>query len=263
MRALTLILPFYKNRGMLREQQRVWRDYSPEVRAQLHVIVVDDVSPPDQRALEAVEETGIGSFSLYRNVDTKRRWNWLFARNLGVAQAKTDWVLMTDIDHLIPPSTMMALLTMPLDERNIYRLARVDAPRPWPYAISDCPVREKKRFHPNTWLMTRTMYDRVGGYDERLSGCYGTDGEFRDRVNANARAVVCLPDVMVRYAREVIEDASTLPDEFTRKNDPANDEELRRRRAKREAVAGWKPLRVTFKWVHELTVTPQPSEVAC
>ncbi len=247
-RPLTLVLPYFQNAGMLVEQQRVWADYAPEVRAQLHVIVVDDCSPKGTRVdRKTLQREGLGSLRVYR-CTTKVRWNWLFGRNLGMQQASTEWVLLTDIDHVLPPDTARTLMTMSLDAAAVYRLQRVDAKAPWPYRIEDCGVREAKRFHPNTWYLTRAMYDRIGGYDERLSGCYGTDGEFRDRVQKTAKAIVALPAVMVRYGREIIPDASTPPEILTRKNDPANDDDLRRRRAERDQIPGWRPLRVTFPY---------------
>src|SRR6516164_6929587 len=42
---LTLVLPYFQNRGMLAEHYRVWRDYPSDLRARLHVVVVDDCSP--------------------------------------------------------------------------------------------------------------------------------------------------------------------------------------------------------------------------
>lgn len=249
MTALTLVLPHFCNLGMLAEHQRVWAEYPAEVRARLHVIIVDGGSPkgarPSKKLLGLVE--GLGSLRVFR-ITEHVRWNWLASRNLGVAQAMTDWVLLTDVDHLLPVETCQALLDATLDPSCVYRLARVDAPHPWPYTIADCPVRETKRFHPNTWLLTRTMYDAIGGYDERLAGCYGTDGEFRDRVQATARAVVLLNDVLVRYSREVIPDASTPPEVYTRKNDPVNDADLLKRREARAKIPDWTPLRGTFPW---------------
>lgn len=256
MRDLTLILPYYRNAGMLQEQQAIWRTYAPELKAHLHVIVVDDGSPKFQ-AQRYVEPTGIASFRLFRTlIDV--RWNWLFCRNLGVAKATTEWVLLTDIDHALPAETLAGILSAELDPRAAYRLARVDAPHPWPYAIADCPAREDKRFHPNTWLLTRALYDAAGGYDERLSGCYGTDGEFRDRIQAKAMAVILRSDwQLVRYGREVLPDASTVG--LTRKGDPANDADLRTRREVRARQALWRPLRLTFPYA----AVELPEAVTC
>jgi hypothetical protein len=197
-KALTLVLPYYRNGSMLREHQRVWRSYHPDLRRRLHVIVVDDGSPVDPAvdAFEPVE--GLASQRLYR-IGVDVRWNWLTCRNLGVDQALSLWVLLTDIDHVLPAETLASILDGDwLDGVNVYRLSRVDAPNLTPY-----------KPHPNTWLLTRKMFDRIGGYDERFSGYYGSDAEFRERVQKHARAIVMRPEAMVRYPREVIADAST------------------------------------------------------
>jgi hypothetical protein len=231
-RELTLVLPYYENPGMLREQQRQWRTYPAALAAALHVIVVDDGSP-QAPALPHVEDVPLASFLLLRTgVDV--RWNWLFCRNLGVAKATTEWVLLTDIDHVLPVETLRALVEGPLDPEVAYRFSRVDAPNLTPY-----------KPHPNTWLMTRAMFDRTGGYDERLSGFYGTDGEYRDRVSAAAREVVLRDDVMVRYSRDVIADASTTT--YGRK-EPQDRDALRLLREERAKNAAWRPKRLTFTW---------------
>jgi len=232
MRPITLVLPFYENQGMLREQQRVWRAYPEDIKAQLHVVVVDDGSPRDP-ALPVVEPTGIASFRLYRiRVDV--RWNWLACRNFGVHVATTEWVLLTDIDHVVPERTLRALMTETLDKTVVYRFSRVDAPALTPY-----------KPHPNSWFLTRRMYDAIGGYDERFSGYYGTDAEFRDRVQRTARAVVLRPDPLIRYPREVIADASTTTYGRKEKRDHVNVARIREARAR---IPHWKTKRLTFPY---------------
>lgn len=232
MKALTLVVPYYENPTMLVEQQRVWRDYPEDLKARLHVIVVDDGSPEHQAAGYAADP-GVASFRLYR-IGVDVRWNWLACRNLGVDQSTTEWVLLTDIDHVLPAETLRALLGDQLQSRSVYRFSRVDAPHLTPY-----------KPHPNTWLMTRTMFDAIGGYDERFSGYYGTDAEFRDRVQATAKAVVLRPEVMIRYPGEVIADARTT--NYGRK-EPQDRENVTRIRAERERIPNWRPLRLTFPW---------------
>lgn len=249
-RDLTLILPHFSNLGMFSEQQRVWLDYPAKLRSALHVIVVDDASPKGQRpSSKQVTVHGLGSLRIFR-CTKKVRWNWLFARNLGVLQAGTKWLLLTDIDHVLPVETLARILGGELHEDRAYRLSRADAPHAWPYALTDCPSYKP---HPNTWLMTKGLYNAIGGYDERLSGCYGTDAEFRTRVANTARAVTMLPEVMVRYPREIIADASTTI--YTRKNDPVNDADLSKRRDDRDKIPNWRPLRVTFPYTLEYDST--------
>lgn len=232
MKSITLILPYYMNPGMFRHQQRVWREYSDDVRARLHVVVVDDGSPQTPAA-DVVEPTGVASFRLYRTlVDV--RWNWLFCRNLGVHVATTDWVLLTDIDHVVPEQTLRALMTEALEAKTAYRFSRVDAPHLVPY-----------KPHPNSWFLTRSLFDRIGGYDERFSGFYGTDSEFRERVHRAARAVVLRSDVLIRYPREVLPDASTTT--YGRK-EPKDRANVQRIRATRAQIPHWRPKRLTFPY---------------
>lgn len=231
-RQITLVLPYYDNPGILREQQRTWSTYRHKLKGCLNVIVVDDGSPR-WPALAAVEETGIASFRLYR-LGVDRRWNWLACRNLGVAEAKTDWVILTDIDHVLPAETLEAVAHEPLDPETVYRFSRVDAPHLTPY-----------KPHPNSWLLTRAMYDTIGGYDERFSGFYGTDADFRERVQTTARAIVMRSDVLIRYPREVIPDASTTTYGRKEEQDRVN---VTRIRAERALIPDWRPLRLTFPW---------------
>jgi hypothetical protein len=242
-RPITFICAYYDNAAMLREQLRIWRSFPPEVKAAFHAIVTDDVSPTP--AKPHVEPTGIASIQLYRTLE-KRPWNWLFGRNLGAEKSHTRWIVLTDIDHVLPVETVEYLQTADLDDACVYRFTRVDAPDLQP-KLKD----GKAHPHPNTWCLTIKLFDRIGGYDERFSGHYGSDGEFRDRVHAHAKAVVMLPQVHIRYPREVIADASTTA--FPRKS-VADGEAVARIRAERAQIPNWRPLRVTFPYVHELTL---------
>lgn len=240
-RELTLVMPMFMNLGMLAEQQKVWMDYPVKVRQRLHVVVVDDCSPKGHRpSPKAIQAEGLASFRVYRLLE-KKRWNWLAGRNLGAKLTTTDWMLLTDIDHALPRETLISLIDRDLEATHVYRFGRIDAPHPWPYHMWDC---SPYKGHPDTWLMTRDMFfsDGVGGYDERLSGCYGTSGEFKDRVLATARAHVRLPEVMIRYPRTIIADASTSPNVYTRKCDPKNENALRKLKARRDEIPNWRPL---------------------
>jgi hypothetical protein len=241
---------------MLLEQQRVWSAYPADVRARLHIVVVDDCSPRGlhaSRALLALHTSkavvaldSLASFRIFRLLE-KKRWNWLACRNLGARMAESDWVLLTDIDHVVPARTMSALLDEPLRTDDAYRFKRVTATQLWPY---DLDAQPEYKPHNDSWFLTRALFfhPKVFGYDERLSGCYGTSGEFTDRLRATARATVLRDDRIVRYPREVLPDASTSPDVYTRKNDPVNDEDLRQRKKARAHIPDWAPLHGLTPW---------------
>lgn len=246
-RDLTLVLPHFCNLGMFAEQQKVWASYPAKMRRRLHVIVVDDCSPEGlYPTAESVTVDGLASLRIYRLLE-KKRWNWPACRNLGAKVATTEWMLLTDIDHVLPQETLEYLLCGKLHATVAYRFKRVTATQTWPYRVSDQPAYKS---HNDTWLMTRDFFyfddgvTFVGGYDERLSGCYGSSGEFTHRVRAASAASddVYLDQVMVRYPREIIADASTSPDVYTRKGDPVNDADIRDRKAARDLIAGWRPL---------------------
>ncbi len=184
-RPFTFIFPYYENPVMLLRQYAAIAALPPDVRSALHVIVVDDGSPktPASPPLEAYttgdvipeyadeaaqvadsgrRRLGIASFQLFR-VEVDVRWNWLTCRNIAAHHAKTDWLLMTDIDHQLPEATARRIQEKKLDPAKTYRFSRVDAPGMTSY-----------KPHPNSWLFTGERFDRIGGYDERFSGFYGT-----------------------------------------------------------------------------------------
>lgn len=234
MKNATLILPYYDNPTMLLEQIRVIGSWPEKIRNRWSLIVVDDGSP-DAPASEAFKHIPDGELpvltSLYRlTVDIP--WNWIGARNRGVERCGTEFFLMTDIDHLVPAETARKLVEAYHDPKTGYRFSRVSAPDLSPYHP-----------HPNSWFMTKTHFDRVGGYDERFSGGYGTDKEFMNRVTSRSRRVVILDEVLIRVGREVIPDASTT--RYERKT--AKDAE-RKARVRAMIAENPKQLRLSFPW---------------
>jgi hypothetical protein len=120
--------------GMLRQYER----YDPKLLDLLHFVVVDDGSPL---------RFEIPHFDLnltWLRVDEDIRWNQSGSRNLGVVYAKSDKVLMTDLDHEFP------------QERDVETGAL-------------------RKGHSNTFFLSRARFMRFGGYDEEFSGHYGSE----------------------------------------------------------------------------------------
>lgn len=238
MNRITLCMAYYENPGMLRRQLELLAGLPESLRAQISLIVVDDGSPTapaaeictGARAWLPPAVGGLAEARLYRmGVDVA--WNMDACRNLAAAEAGTDWVLLTDIDHLIPAKTWNKILTAELRPSVVYKFGRVSEPDLKPY-----------KQHPNTWLMTRAIFDKAGGYDERFAGWYGTDGDFRNRVTAKA-PVLNFKEPIIRVPREVTPDASTTT--LVRRS-PENAAAIERIKAERAAIKGWKTIRGRF-----------------
>lgn len=232
MRPFTLIMAYYDNPQMLMEHARCWTQLPAELSKHIHIVVVDDGSPrsPAREALQSVELPPLASIQVWRML-TDVAWNQDACRNLGAKHASTEWLLLTDMDHVVPVATWQRLITGKLDKRVAYRFGRVSAPRLEPY----------KR-HPNSWALTKHTYWECGGYDERLAGNYGTDGDFFVRVKGR-KNIVDLPEVLVRVPREVVPDASTTT---LKRKDPAEKDNIRRLLAERATDPHWKPLHFSF-----------------
>mgnify|MGYP001578485316 CR=1 FL=1 len=242
---VTIIMPYYDNPEMLSNQLDTiacyGRGYSDDdyILPFIEYIVVDDCSPKypaedvfkKQKSFLAAQRL---DYRLYRtSVDV--RWNWLFCRNLGAQESKYKWIVMTDIDHYIPKDTMKNLVYHEHCNKSAYRFSRKDYPELTPY-----------KPHPNSWFMSRSLFlDKVGGYDERFSGYYGSDGEFRDRVKTKTKETYLLYDHLSRVPREIVPDASTTTYERKAEQDHLN---IPRIRAEIEASQDKTPKRLTFPW---------------
>lgn len=221
-KTFTLIMPYYENPEFLSKQIDHLRSI-PFLG--LGLTIVDDGSPK-YPAEEVLKQNKFSGVRLFR-IDVDVRWNWLAARNIAVRHATTDWIMLTDMDHMLPKLTLRTLVYGQHSKNTIYRFSRVGA---------------KTHPHPNSWFMTREMYWKVGGYDEALSGYYGTDGEYRRRCAATA------PIRIMDVALELHEhegDASTMA--YKRKQP----EDARAKQLIKARRPGWKPKVLSFPY-HEV-----------
>lgn len=218
-------MPYYDNPQFLSFQIGHWLRFPPAVRSQLSAIIVDDGSPkPASEVLAWVRRPfPIRIFRIAVDV----RWNWIAARNIGMTEAPWGWCLLTDMDHVLPTSTAAAVLEADLDPETIYGLTRVS---------HDGSLLTP---HPNSWLVTRDLFWRIGGYDEALSGYYGTDGDWRRRCARAARLAI-LDGALVRY--EGVLDASTTRYQRKQPEDAAVSRIIRRR------GADWRPRVLSFPY---------------
>lgn len=215
---VTVIYPYYEQPDFLEVQRGSWMDWD----AYLCVILVDDGSS------RYPLRPSPSDFARVFRIGVDVPWNWLAARNIGAHHANTDWIVLTDLDHVIPPETAHQIVYRNHDPRYVYAFSRREH--------TGQPIAP----HSASFLLTRELFWRIGGYDEALSGHYGTDGEFRRRVQRHAEIVV-LPDVLVRY--EFVGDSSTT--QYRRKL-PSDAAAVKRLVAARRP--GWTPRTLSFPY---------------
>lgn len=229
---VTLIVPYYCNPVFLARQLDHWLTFGA-LREHLAIIIVDDGSP-ETPAADVVARQSPSHRRQVRvfRIEEDRRWNWLAARNIGFHHASEGWCLVTDIDHLVPKDTLEACLYGVHDTRVAYAFARRE--------------HTGAAIHPHSasFLLTRALFWQTGGYDEALSGYYGSDGEFRKRL-ARIAPLKVLTDTLIRYER--VGDSSTT--RYLRKQ--PEDAAVRRLVAAR--TVDWRPRVLSFPYTEVTT----------
>jgi O-antigen ligase len=161
---LTYVTHFYLNQNRsetITELLQHYAGYAPELLDRIHFVVVDDASPL------RVEAPALDLNLTWLRVDEDIRWNQGGARNLGVTYAKSDQVLLTDLDLLFPEATLRALTEARPCGKNIFKLRELDE-----------ASGELRKGHPNTFFLSRARFLRFYGYDEEFAGNYGAE-DFR------------------------------------------------------------------------------------
>jgi hypothetical protein len=200
---LTFAIPYYKNPAMLAHQYATWAAYPEAVKSQIEIVLVDDGSPEPAAGVPRPE--GIPPLRIYRVLDDIP-WHQHGARNLAAKEASGPWMLLTDMDHVMPAKSLASVLDMieSANPESVFTFRRVDAPKMTPTLDRYGHLKP----HVNTFVLTKEKFWNTGGYDEDCVG-YGTDSYFRRRLLAKQPAVHLDTIPIVRYPREVIADAST------------------------------------------------------
>lgn len=205
MKKLSIVMPYYMNPGMLQLQYANWAGWRQDLKDQIEVVLVDDGSPESQ-AVDVLRYDELPAIQIWRIVEDKP-WNQHGARNLGAKEATGDWLLLTDMDHMLLEKDLERLLGKlgDLDRSTTYMLDRVEADTGEP----TLDRHGKPKPHPNSFVMTKDHYWVVGGYDEEYCGVYGTDGLFKTRAFERGAKGHLKKIRLQRYHRDLVPDAST------------------------------------------------------
>lgn len=154
-------------------------------------IIVDDGSTPSI-AMEIFPMTArpaaMTNLMMIQTNDS-RPWSQPCARNLGAELAVGEYLVMTDIDHVLSKEALLAAAEGGYD--------KMVWPRHWGVLTEEGDIDQTKQtlydyglqlpvkimqerglhggHHSNTFSMRASIFNRLGGYDERYCGRYGGD----------------------------------------------------------------------------------------
>ncbi|UUE36205.1 glycosyltransferase [Pectobacterium aroidearum] len=172
---LSYITHFYCNQNDPQSVFSLLREYEKlplDIREVVEFVIVDDGSPIEY-------ETGKYQLNItWLRIKEDIRWNQAGARNLGVTYAKSDKIIVLDLDQELPENTFRYLINHKNPGRNFYKIyheCREDGfvDRGKRYNIGD-----RYHGHSNTFFMSRARFMRFWGYDEEFAGNYGSE-DFR------------------------------------------------------------------------------------
>ncbi len=155
---LSLLYTYYNNKRLMDIQLQNWNSYPRELKEDVDIIVVDDGSDPPLEVPEC--DLNLTVFRILEDIP----WNQPGGRNLAAKYAQTEWMLVTDLDMVLLPSSCKAITEKSWKPEVVYNLKRV--------RMSTLKFYKP---HTGTCLITKDNYWSVGGYDEDFCGHYGYD----------------------------------------------------------------------------------------
>ena len=115
---MTLALIYYANPTLLLRHLEVIRTYPKELKALIHLLIIDDGSPNHLDAAtylpsaSLLQQHSLASLNVVR-ISIDLPWNIGGARNLAFHLAATSRVLLLDIDTPAPPEVMKRVVKLP------------------------------------------------------------------------------------------------------------------------------------------------------
>ncbi|HEC65028.1 MAG TPA: glycosyltransferase family 2 protein [bacterium] len=164
------------------------------------IIVVNDHGDPCLK--EMLKELDLKTRVVYAYINEDIQWNYTGARNLGVWLSSGDYIVNEDNDHIPSKNVYEAFEQCALENPTIERIVAGKRPR---ISLDDAlnkPVEEwniidMRQWHRDTYMMKRSGFLKLKGYDERFAGAYAwACADWRRRIN---RAGIKEVASMARY----------------------------------------------------------------
>lgn len=215
---LSIVIPVLNSHEIVRRQ--LLHFAAMDLPSDVEIILVDDGSnPPLAHTTEGLFCNGSPPYIILQTNDT-RPWTQPLARNAGAKLAKGEFLLMTDIDHIVPKRTIEWAMNLPWDYARFKReFGVLDEHGVF---TQDIPTLEKYGFdtkrlasrnlklpcHTQSMVIRRSVFEATGGYPTDRATSYPThdDGHMKGRIGRVARTqpVTKCPDEPGNDQREFI-----------------------------------------------------------
>jgi hypothetical protein len=178
---LSIIVAVLNSHEIVRRQEQFF--HAMPVPDGVEILYVDDGSVPPLVATGLVP-----SLRIVPTHDT-RPWTWALARNAGARLAQGQYLLMTDVDYIIPKAAIEDALLFTGDYMGFRReLGALDERGHFAHDLDTLmaygltPARAAERGaqlppHPNNFVIRRDLFFDMGGYREDRVGLPYPQGE--------------------------------------------------------------------------------------
>jgi glycosyltransferase involved in cell wall biosynthesis len=163
---LSIVIPVLDSHEIVRRQSRYWNTIFQK---DCEIILVDDGSSPPIQILWAANIP----IKIFQTYDPSP-WSEHMATNLGIEKAQGEYILKTDIDHII--SKEVFDIGMRFDNPSVQMFfKRKEGKLDEHGNLIDLGVERK--VHANSFIVKREWLIKAGGYNEYGEG-YGTGGSY-------------------------------------------------------------------------------------
>jgi hypothetical protein len=190
-------MPYHNNPQMLARHFGLWADLPRYIRNNIEFLICDDASNEPASFPDWYDDPSDFNVRIFRIDPPHVPWSHRCATNIAAHYATGAYVIVTDIDHMIDADAWASLFSVDwLQSDKVYTFKR----RNYFDGVEYKP-------HPDSWLMSRELWGRIGGYDTRYRGYYGQNFPFIERVKCHAK-IEQLGVTLTRVTRDDVLDAS-------------------------------------------------------
>jgi glycosyltransferase involved in cell wall biosynthesis len=170
---LSIIICFLDSHEAVKRQVKYF--HKMHLPNDIEFVFVDDGSKPEHKQ----EDYHLENLRIIHTYDF-RPWTQGIARNTGVRHAEGEYVLCTDIDHILSKEAIMFCYSFTKDKVIFPRYLAVlteegnltqDVEIMKEYGLDEARLKTKRglyaSYHGNTYCMRRELFWELGGNDER------------------------------------------------------------------------------------------------